>query len=118
MMRNLDQAQDALADALWWLKGFAAGQEDGTEARDLSDKLRLVREYLDNIAEGWVRRIGDERAVVVTYAEFERLIDAFPRSLQLDEEQEAGRATVRAVLAKYQLEAREARDRANPEIPF
>lgn len=116
MIKTVDQAHAALADALWWLKGFAAASEGHSEARAMADDLREARNYLDRIAEGQVRRIGDEKAIVLTYAEFEALYDFVSHLDATEGEKERAVTTVRDVLAQYQREADIAR--TLPEIPF
>jgi hypothetical protein len=116
MIKDVEQAHAALADALWWLKGFSSALPENPDARAMAESLRQVREYLTRIADGWVRRIGAERAFVMSYADFEVLYDgiAHPRSTDTDRERAAEK--MRALLAQYQAEACEAA--ANPQIPF
>lgn len=115
-MRDMQEARDKLADALWWMRGFAANGEDGTVVHSLAGKLADVHAYLARVQLGDIRRLGDETAIVMTFAEFERLVDAIrvPRP----EEIKSAVDTVEAVLAAYRREEQRAvRDR-NPEIPF
>ena len=117
-IETADQAHAKLADAFWWLRGFEASTTSDHDdiARELWTGLRDVREYLNRIASGYVRRIGDEQAIVLTYAEFEAIYD-FVGHLNANEE-EKGRAVVacRTILDAYQQEARRAREL--PEIAF
>ena len=116
MIKDVELAHAALADALWWLKGFASANPDNPDARAMAESLREVREYLNRIANGCVHRIGDERAFVMSYADFEVVYDgiAHPRSTDADREKAAEK--MRALLRQYQVEAQEAS--ANPQIPF
>lgn len=119
MIRDIEQAHAALADAIWWLKGFAAARpsdvdEGAGEHRHMEARLQDVRNWLHSLTTGSFRRLGDERAIVLTYGEFERLVDASrPGSTRADIEL-AGE-TVRTVLDAYRDEAMRSR---NLDIPF
>lgn len=115
-MIDMQDARDKLADALWWMKGFAAASADASTERGLVAKLNEVHAYLGDVQQGMVRRLGEETAVVLTFAEFERLVDAV-RVPQL-EEIGAAKQTVEPVLAAYQREDQRARRDRNPNIPF
>ena len=110
-MRDMQEARDKVADALWWMRGFAASSSSVVHA-DLADKLTEVNSYLQKVQNGQVRRLGDETAVVMTFAEFERLVDAVrvPRP----EEIKIAIDTINAVLADYTREDR----RRNQDQPF
>jgi len=111
-IRDAEIARDKLADALWWLRGFSAAAETGTDevAHRLAEELADVREYINELQYGAVRRIGDEKAVVLTYAEFERLVDAC-RPDAHREDLNLAHTTIRAVLKQYGEEAQRARDK-------
>lgn len=117
MIKDVEQAHAALADALWWLRGFASAAPDNPETRDMAEGLRQVREYLDRIKGGWVRRIGDEQAVVITYAEFERLYDALAHPAASEADKPAAVEALKAIMHAYQAESAAARKRSD-EIPF
>jgi len=122
MIRTNEQAHAHLADALWWLRGLSAafrdtGEGEENQAKSLANKLLEVRQWLDRVSDGKVRRIGDEKAVVLTYAEFELLLDAFPtHSDPAPAEVGHARAALRVILSEYQIEAASARN--DPDIPF
>ena len=110
-MRDMQEARDKVADALWWMRGFAASSTSVVHV-DLTDKLTEVNSYLQKVQNGQVRRLGDETAVVMTFAEFERLVDAVrvPRP----EEIKIAIDTINSVLADYTREDR----RRNQDQPF
>ena len=118
MIRDIEGARDALADAIWWLKGFAAARpasidEGSGEHVSLENKISEVRAFLASINRASIRRLGEETAIVLTFAEFERLVDAVrvPRPAEM----QAAINTVEAVLAEYRMEEQSAR---NLDAPF
>lgn len=118
IIRNIEAASEALADAIWWFKGFAAARppamDDGSgEHVALEGQLLEVRQFLHSINRASIRRMGEETAVVLSFAEFERLVDAVrvPRPAEI----QAAANTIEAVLAEYRSEEASAR---NPDIPF
>ncbi|AJA07417.1 hypothetical protein SKP52_02410 [Sphingopyxis fribergensis] len=119
MIRDIEAAREALADALWWFKGFAAARpasidEGAGEHLDLERKIGEVRNFLTSVNQASIRRMGEETAVVLTFAEFERLVDAV-RIPRLAETQIAIQ-TIEQVLAEYREEEHAAR--RGDEIPF
>lgn len=119
MIRDIEAARDALADAVWWLKGFAAARpasidEGPGEHRDLEAKLGEVSTFLASINRASIRRLGEETAVVLSFAEFERLVDAvrLPRLAETI----AATQVIEQVLAEYQAQDRAARN--SSDIPF
>lgn len=118
-IRDIETAREALADALWWFKGFAAARppaidEGAGEHRDLEAKIGEVRSFLSRINRASIRRLGEETAIVLSFAEFERLVDAvrvprFAETLMATQ-------TIETVLAEYQAE--EAAFRRGDHIPF
>jgi len=113
MIRNIEAANEALADAVWWFKGFAAARppamdEGSGEHIALESKLQEVRHFLNSINRASIRRLGEETAIVLTFAEFERLVDAVrvPRPAEI----QSAINTVEAVLAEYRVEESSARD--------
>ncbi|MBK6800321.1 MAG: hypothetical protein IPG83_02220 [Novosphingobium sp.] len=80
MIRDQVTADDRIADALWFLKGFAAASSNDSAviAADLSDKLNQVRKWITAISSGELRLIGtDERNfyIVLAEQEYEKLVD-------------------------------------------
>lgn len=122
MIRDLERAHAPLADAIWRFKGFDAARppasiHDGptSEAGSLALQLREVREFLNDLADGRIRRLGDEKAVVLTYAEFDVLVDSIrPDATERDRKRAERVADV--VLNALLDEARDTRNRS--EIPF
>lgn len=118
IIRDIEMAREALADALWWFKGFAAARppsidEGSGEHVALENQIREVRNFLGSINRASIRRLGEETAIVLTFAEFERLVDAVrvPRPAEM----QAAIDTVEAVLAEYRIEEASAR---NLDVPF
>lgn len=112
-MNDMQEARDRLADALWWMRGYAAAGDRDSVASDLADKLASVHAYLRKVEDGEVRRLGEETAVVMTFAEFERLVDAV--RVPQPQEIKAAAETIEKVLAAYRHEERAA---TNPDLPF
>lgn len=112
VIRDKDQAVASLADAIWWLKGFGAAASSDHEDTvvQLGASLREVRLWIDSIERGSVRRIGDEKAVVLTYGEFETLLDAFLTKPERAHEALLAASTVKRVLEQYNLERTSALD--------
>lgn len=117
-IRDAEIARDKLADALWWLRGFSAAAETGVDeaAHRLAEELSEVREYINALQHGNVRRLGDEKAIVLTYGEFERLVDA-SRTGAVREDLADAQRTVHEVLNEYRREAEQAR-KSNLDLPF
>lgn len=118
VIRSIDAANEMLADAIWWFKGFAAARppamdEGAGEHVVLESQLREVRLFLDSINRASIRRLGEETAIVLTFAEFERLVDAVrvPRSAEM----QAAINTVEQVLAEYRIEEESSR---SLDVPF
>lgn len=118
MIRDIETAREALADAIWWFKGFAAARpasfdEGWGEHLTLENQMREVREFLSSINRASIRRLGEESAIVLTFPEFERIVDAVrvPRPAEI----QAAINTVETVLAEYRHEEQSAR---NPDAPF
>lgn len=125
MIKDHQQADEQLADALWWLRGFAAAQpaDDRATPLHMADSLREVRVWLRRLSEGLTRLIGtDDRsfAIALTEAEFEQLWDA---ARAPDDESGAAerRETVerlRPILTKFTEERRAFADARTKELPF
>ncbi|MBB4859674.1 hypothetical protein HNO88_003003 [Novosphingobium chloroacetimidivorans] len=114
-MRHED-ADNALADALWWFRGFRAAQptEASDATFDMQSKLLDARNWLKRLAEGKRRVLGlgePEQGIVITYAEFERLYDGLRHGI---EDREVGVATAKQILEEYRAELRGTK----PGVPF
>lgn len=119
MIRDIETAREALADALWWFKGFAAARpasidEGAGEHLNLERKIGEVRRFLNSVNRASIRRLGEETAIVLSFAEFERLVDAV-RVPRLAETATAIQ-TIEKVLAEYRAE--DAAFRNADHIPF
>lgn len=119
MITDIETARDKLADAIWWLKGFAAARpasidEGAGEHLRLESQLNDVRAFLTHINNASIRRMGEETAVILSFAEFERLVDAVrvPRQGEVM----VARQVIEDVLAQYRAEDLAAR--RGDEIPF
>lgn len=118
--RTITQIDDALADMVWWIKGFCAARPPAIDEGDgahltLRDQLSEVRRWLGKVERGEVRRLGDETAIVLKFGEFEQIYDALAHPNGTIEDRLAARAVVKAILAEYQREDQSAR---NPDAPF
>jgi hypothetical protein len=115
MITDIARAGEQIADAIWWFKGFAAANvpacgmmNPDNDASSLAEQLREIRIFLDRIKDGKVRRLGEEKAIVLTYAEFERIYDyvAHPRAGEAEKADAV--LTIRQVLDDYHRERRDA----------
>lgn len=125
MIRDQESAAGALADAIWWFKGFAAAQPEFERATPahLAENLRLARLWLEGLTCGGYRLLGvhdSAFAIALTEAEFEQLWDALRTdgSKQGAEEREAVRARLKPVLDQFNAERRALADSRNMEVPF
>lgn len=80
MIRNQYEADNALADALWWLKGYAAAAsgEAQDDAQAMAEKLSDARRWLNDLTDGSKRMLGiNERqlAIALTENEYEVIVD-------------------------------------------
>ncbi|WP_374139445.1 hypothetical protein [Sphingomonas sp.] len=119
------EADSALADLLWWHKGFAAahgiaaasGQGLPANDPDLEGRARRVREWISALCVGQRRTLGlddRDRAIVITEAEFERLFDGLKFH---DQEADYKIAAETAVNILQQARA-EWQEAANPQPLF
>lgn len=123
MIRDHEQADNALADALWWLKGFAAAapnEHASNTAAGMAESLRDIRQWLGSLSLGDKRLLGtNERcfAVAMTEHEYEVLVDCLrPEARDTD----FARAIECAAKITNQLNEERKRfvDDRNPEVPF
>lgn len=108
MIRSADHARDVLADALWWLKGFAAAKQD-TTAESLADGLSELRMWVASMEVGSVCRLGEETGIVLRFCDFEKFIDAIRIRPDGKEEHLAALEVIDRVMAQYRSEERAAR---------
>lgn len=116
-----EKADNLLADAIWWLRGFRAAHPvdmmDCDPTQGLGDALLNVRNWLVKLSLGRARIIGaNERqvAVVMTEGEFEQLFDGL-RVDAAEEDLLLARTKVAAILQEFRHERASA---FNPEVPF
>lgn len=118
MIRNHENADSRIADAIWWMHGFAAAKpKKAGKLAELAEGLSEIRNWLLRFTQGRSRLLGtDERqlAVVMTEAEFERLFDGL-RVKACREDIDDARATVTAILNEFRHERKSVFD---PEAPF
>lgn len=122
MIRDHEQADSALADALWWLKGFAAARPEDHEctAADLADKLRDTRQWLGHLSLGDKRLLGtNERcfAVVLTEHEYEVLVDGLRSDRSSEDHAQAANYAAK-ITNQLNEERKRFVDDSNPEVPF
>lgn len=121
----IKQADDMLADAYWWLKGFAEarqancvmGEQPG-EGADLARKIQEVRSFLERVNEGRIRRLGEETAIVLTFAEWERFCDFLLIKPDGIEERDIASKTARAIHDQYREQEEQYRLSRMPDAPF
>lgn len=120
-MMNPSNADDQLADALWWLKGFAAAQpiDDRGETLAMAESLRLIRDWLDRLSQGFDRLLGQNEhtfACVLTEHEIEVIIDGL-RS-DVGEDRKIGLEKALAIYKHFDVERRKLLNSRNSEVPF
>lgn len=122
---TIKQADDRLADAFWWLKGFAEARsavcqigDAAGESGDLAGKVQAVRSFLTRIDEGRIRRLGEETAIVLTFAEWERICDFLLIDPDSIEQREIACKTARVIHEEYRAQDQEWRNSNNPDLPF
>lgn len=121
MIRDQITADDRIADALWFLKGFAAASNSGSSATaaDLADKLNQVRRWINAISSGELRLLGtDERNFYIVLAEheYEKLFDGVMGADQRD--REIGKEVLKLIHPQIDAERRAFANRNSIEVPF
>lgn len=119
---NHKEADDRIADALWFFKGMAvnAREESASTVSDLSRAMRDVRQWLDRFTDGSQRLLGTndrEFAIVLTEGEFDLIRDGLLSSERTDRRQKA-KATIERIAHQYADEARWFAQGQDPEAPF
>jgi hypothetical protein len=119
MIRNIKDADHALADVHWWMKGFIAAQSEANEvAIGLDRKLENVRDFLRDVNAGRIRRLGDETAIVLTFREWERIGDFLMIKPDSIEEGKIASAVFKNVHEEYRQQEEIYRQYQQPEAPF
>ena len=115
-------ADNALADVLWWLKGFAAANppEERGEVAAMAENLRQIRQWLGSLEIGDKRLLGQNEhtfACVVTENELEVIIEGLHvQAPGSDRERSLEKA--RAIYQQFFGERRALLNSRNPEVPF
>lgn len=120
-VKNIKDADDALADAHWWMKGFIAAQSSlhpNQIAITLDRKLQNVRNFLLDVGAGRVRRLGDETAIVLTFHEWEQIGDALMQKPDSIREREIASAVFKKVHEEYRQQEDDFRQSQRPDAPF
>lgn len=123
MIRDHEQADSALADALWWLKGFAAAapnEHASDTAAGMADSLREIRQWLGSLSLGDKRLLGtNERcfAVVLTEHEYEVLVDGLRSDRSSEDHAQAANYAAK-ITNQLNEERKRFVDDRNPEVPF
>lgn len=123
-INEAQEAHDALADVLWWMRGYAAATSDHV-AHGMVDKLLNIQQWIDAVKWAGIRRLGDETAIVVKFSEWEKICD-FLIQQQRPTELEIAMGVARQVHGEYRKEAEQASEQArqarisseNGDLPF
>ena len=120
-MSDPTTADDRLADAIWWFKGFAAAHpaEERGEVAAMAENLRHIRLWLGSLEIGDRRLLGQNEftfACVLTECELEVIIDGLrstdgPSML-------AALEKTQAIYKQFDGERRALLNSRNLEIPF
>lgn len=121
MTINHSTADNLIADAIWWLKGFRAAQPaDASDPTDnLGASLLRVREWLNRLPLGVSRLLGaNERtfACVITEHELEVIIDGLRSNT--NEDRDLALTKVREIHKQFIAECNEVTARVYVEMPF
>jgi len=117
-----ENADNALADALWWLRGFAAAlpeDQRGTVA-GMANRLLETRRWLLDLAEGDARMIGTDEntiAFAIREVEFEHALDAL-RHPSTDAERQTAANMLSAAYEIVKRERSAAAAAKSKDIPF
>ena len=120
-IKNIKDADDALADAHWWMKGFIAAQslsEPNQVAITLDRNLQNVRNFLADVDAGRIRRLGDETAIVLTFHEWDQIGDALMQKPDSIREREMASAVFKKVHQEYCQQEEHFRQSQRPDAPF
>lgn len=114
-------ADSVLADAQWWFFGYAAGldpKDTGNPAHNVAPRLRAARKWLNGLAHGDTRLVGqgEHFGVVLREGEFEQIVDALTGNTPADIER--GRAVAARIYEVFTAERRDYANAQNEEIPF
>jgi hypothetical protein len=117
-----ETTDSALADALWWFRGFAATRQTGEHDQTfgLAEKLKRARSWLNSLASGEKRLVGlheRELGIVLTEGEFEMVYDALrfgDRTPKEEVEQIVGK--LRYAYERFSTER--SAMKYDPDIPF
>ena len=120
-VKNIKDADDALADAHWWMKGFIAAKspsEPNQVAITLDQKLQNVRNFLSEVNAGRIRRLGDETAIVLTFHEWEQIGDSLMIKPDSIGEREIASAVFKKVHQEYRQQEEHFQQSQRPDAPF
>ena len=109
-------ADNALAEAIWWLKGFRAAHPDSDPTCGMEDGLRAARDWLSGLAHGRTRLLGlsdHAQGLALTEHEFEVMYDGL-RATADDAEREQAIKVIKNVLDAMGAERIEARREPEP----
>jgi hypothetical protein len=121
MIRSIKDADDALADAHWWMKGFIAAKsmtEPNQVAITLDSNLQNVRNFLLDLNAGRIRRLGDETAIVLTFHEWEQIGDALLQKPDSILEREIASGVFKKVHDQYREQEKFFRQSQRGDAPF
>lgn len=121
-VNNHQEADDRIADALWFFKGMAvnASEESGPTISSLGRAMLDVRRWLGRFTNGSQRLLGTndrEFAIVLTEREFDLIRDGLLSSERSDERQKA-KAAIEHIFKQYAEEAQRFAQSQDPEAPF
>lgn len=116
-------ADDQIADALWWLRGFAAAipADDRGIPELLCRNLLEIRRWLNKLSEGRTRLLGTHErafALVLTEYEFEVLVDGITREASEDADVLAAQALKSKILTQLRAEQQAFTASRDKELPF
>ena len=120
-VKNIKDADDAIADVHWWMKGFIAAQplsEPNQVAITLDRNLQNVRNFLLDLNAGRIRRLGDETAIVLTFREWEQIGDFLMIKPDSIDERVIASAAFKKVHDEYLAQEDAFRQSQRPDLPF
>lgn len=120
---NQIEADDRIADAVWFFKGMAAAARDEDSAAQvnaLAENLGLVRRWLADIGDGDQRLLGRHEGdlrVILAEHEFEKMVDAI-RGKPTQEDINLALPLINPICQQFDFERKRFAGRYDPEVLF
>ncbi|MFZ5743434.1 MAG: hypothetical protein ACOY7T_03005 [Pseudomonadota bacterium] len=120
---NQIDADDRIADAIWFFKGMAAAARDedtASQVNALAESLGEVRRWMADIGDGDQRLLGRHEGdlrVILAEHEFEKMVDAI-RGKPTQEDINLALPLIGPICEQLNFERKRFAGRYDPEVPF